>query len=87
MSIVHCNHCDRQIDLDYNVEHFVNDDFTVCINNEDALDCPQCDQQFIEGVTDDHDTYCSDDCLEEAEQDGINAEQDDRDYRESVLPN
>lgn len=34
MSIVHCDFCNSNIDTDYDVEHFVNEDLDHCIEEE-----------------------------------------------------
>ncbi len=43
MSIVKCEFCNKNIDTDFDVEHFVNADMTVCENEE--ADTPQHDHR------------------------------------------
>ena len=34
MSIVMCHHCEVPIDLDYNVEHFLDEEFKTCVKEK-----------------------------------------------------
>ena len=53
MSIVHCHYCEKPIDLDYNVEHFIDEEFKLCTRQaEDEGRCLSCGRELEEEATD-----------------------------------
>lgn len=43
MSIVHCDHCNKNIDTDYNAEHFIEGTEKCTIEYVDEI-CPECEE-------------------------------------------
>jgi len=43
MSIVHCDYCNKNIDTDYNAEHFIDSTEKCIIEYADEI-CPECEE-------------------------------------------